>query len=360
MPDFVKVFYLASIALTKGDAAADAATRRISGRYPADMDTTYEPKPLPGFVALRDLDTQRYMPPTATDAEIDEAVGAGDWQRLASMLDKTWQRWDERSYLVYALSTSAVKDDSWLKAWEQSEAGNPGALLVRANRTVRHAWEVRGAKFASQLTGEQIDGFRHYIELAESLMRDAITTAPDDPTPYEGMLRIAMGRSWSHEAMEELWGEYTKRHPHGFEGHLAALQYWCAKWRGSHERARSFAAAAAEGAPAGTFLRVLPLVAAFEEHGLTATKEYRTREMRAAVDACLEEVSSSGDADPHILYQVRHVLAFFLNRAGRHAEAAEQFRIIDGHIKALPWVYFPNTIQEYGWFRRDSVRRQRK
>ncbi|WP_205327950.1 hypothetical protein [Glycomyces sp. YM15] len=359
MPQYIQIRYLAYLTIFKGPEASDAATRLLTGTYPAELKADYEPHPLTGFTALRDLDTQRFMPPSDTELEIDKAASAGDWRTAAALLDQTWRRWDERSHVTYLLSKAAVKNDSWLKEWEESEPDNPGALLVRANRTVRYAWEVRGALRARHLTDKQIHGFRHYIELAEGLMEQAIAAAPEDPTPYRYMLRIARGRGWSHSAMENLWEEFTSRHPHGFDGHLSALQYWCAKWRGSHDKARSFAVAAAENAPKGTFLSVLPLIAAFEQHGLTAHRQYRTRQVKSAVDSCLEELSSFGEVDSHIVRQVRHVLAYFLNRLGRHGEAVEQFRAIDGHIFTLPWSYYPNTVQEYGWFRRDSVRRQR-
>lgn len=44
---------------------------------------------------------------------------------------------------------------------------------------------------------------------------------------------------------------------------------------------------------------------------------------------------------------------------GRHAEAVEQFKAVDGYVKSLPWNYSFSPVQEYGWFRRDSVRRAR-
>ncbi|MFC3495028.1 hypothetical protein [Glycomyces rhizosphaerae] len=359
LPQYLQVRYLAYLAITKGPDAGAAATRKITGLYPAGLTPDYEPEPLAGFKALRDLDTERYAPPSETELEIDKAANAGDWRTAASLLDQTWRRWDERSHVTYLLSRAAAKNDSWLTEWEASEPDDPGALLVRANRTVRYAWDVRGALPAGHLTGKQVHGFRHYIELAEGFMEKAIAAAPEDPTPYRYMIRIARGRGWPHEAMEKLWGEFTSRHPHGFDGHLSALQYWCAKWRGSNDKARSFAAEAAENAPQGTFLSVLPLIAAFEEHGLTAHRQYRTPQVTSAVDSCLEELSSFGEVDSHIVRQVRHVLAYFLNRLGRHGEAAEQFRAVDGYILTLPWSYYPNAVQEYGWYRRDSVRRQR-
>ena len=54
------------------------------------------------------------------------------------------------------------------------------------------------------------------------------------------------------------------RAPHHYEAHFSALQYWCAKWRGSEKLATEFAERAAANAPLGGLLTVLPLIAHFE------------------------------------------------------------------------------------------------
>jgi hypothetical protein len=360
LPDPLKVLWLMAIALFKGQSAADLAVRRIGAAFPADMDHGYEPKPLPGWIPLRDQDADRYMPPTEAELAIERAAATGDWQRIAERFAATWANWDERSRLTWVAAGAAMKDDSWLEAWEAAKPGDPEALLIRAQRTVMYAWELRSAKVARALTKQQIQGFVDNIELAEERMQQAIEAAPDDPTAYECMVLIARGRSWPHERMEALWSEYTARKPHGFDGHQQALQYWCAKWRGSHDLARDFAARAAENAPEDSFLHALPLFAAFEEHGADAVEPYRSAEVQAAVNACLAALADHADtAPPHVVAQVRHVVAFTLNRTGRHAEAVEQFKAVDGYVKSLPWNYSFSPVQEYGWFRRDSVRRAR-
>ncbi|THV31296.1 hypothetical protein [Glycomyces paridis] len=357
MPKPLQLAYLVAVDLCRGDEASSVAVRKFQGYYPPQLPATYEPRPLPGFTPLAELDTERHMPADETELAIEGAAASGDRSALTSLLAATWGDWDRRSRVAHRIANAAVEDESWLQAWEVAEPGSPGVTLVRAERTVLHAWKVRGARRAKYLDEDQIRGFREGIALAEHHMEQAVAAAPEDPTPLQFTMPVAMGRGWSREAFEGLWKEFATRHPHGFHGHLAALQYWCAKWRGSHEQARAFAAAAAANASEGSFLAVLPLIAAFEEHGIEGARAYRTPQVHAAVEACLLEVKTGPDADPDIVFQVRHLLAYFLNRLGRHREAAEQFKAIDGHIGALPWTYCPNPPQEYGWYRRDSVRR---
>ncbi|MFH8387091.1 hypothetical protein ACH4E7_40305 [Kitasatospora sp. NPDC018058] len=49
----------------------------------------------------------------------------------------------------------------------------------------------------------------------------------------------------------------TARDPHHLRAHEGALQYWCAKWHGSHELMHTFVDAALADAPAGSLLTTL-------------------------------------------------------------------------------------------------------
>ncbi|MCF3101188.1 hypothetical protein IPZ58_06285 [Streptomyces roseoverticillatus] len=48
-------------------------------------------------------------------------------------------------------------------------------------------------------------------------------------------------------------------------------------------------------------------------------------------------------SDHPCLPEARHLPAFFLVTQKRHAEALEQFRLIDGCIGSLPWSCFEGT-----------------
>ncbi|THV31295.1 hypothetical protein [Glycomyces paridis] len=357
-----KFFHLGAVAVFRGKDAVNAATRRYQGYYPEPpwLSPGYEPRPLRGFVRLRDTDEERFEAPCPLDAAVEAAVADRDWRALAALFADTLGQWERRSHALVLMAESSLKDQTWLADWERAEPEGFAPLLVRAERTMRFAWQLRGASRARYLTQGQRSGFTEQMAAAEAHMHAAVAADPLDPTGKERMLRVARSRGWPHRRTEALWKGFTALHPHGFEGHLSMLQYKCAKWFGSDDEARAFAAEAASAAPQGSFLNVLPLVAAFEEHYIPSGREYRTPQVEAAVDACLAELAACPDAYPRTVIQVRHVLAYVLNLLGRHREAVEQFRAVDGHVGALPWSYFPNTVQEYGWYRRDSVRRSRR
>ncbi|MFC4333789.1 hypothetical protein [Salininema proteolyticum] len=346
--------------LFKGEEPANDLIRRLGGYYPSDADPGYEAEPLDGYEPLLALDTGRAMPPTERAGAIEEALKADDWRALATLLDATWGKWGDRAELVTTLADATVDDDSPLTRWEEAEPDHPGAKLVRASRTTRYAWKVRSGYVASVLTDEQIEGFRDWILRAEEHAELAVAAAPDDPTAYSSLFPIAMACGYSHDRMRGLWDEYTARDPHGFAGHQAALQYWCRKWRGSHEAAREFAETAAAAAPKGRLLSALPLIAFFEEHGIAEEdKAYRKPEVREMTDRCLEDFAAVDDPESPEAYRVRHILAYFLSKAGRHAEAVEHFKAVDGYIGAFPWNRHPNPKRDYGWYRKTSVKKAR-
>lgn len=73
-----------------------------------------------------------------------------------------------------------------------------------------------------------------------------------------------------------------------------------------------------------------------------------------AIEAAQYAVHHAPENHP-VLPHVRHLLAWFLVRAERHAEALEQFRKVDGHIGALPWTYEPDPVAAYAAYRAMAV-----
>ncbi|WP_103530575.1 hypothetical protein [Streptomyces sp. SM11] len=140
----------------------------------------------------------------------------------------------------------------------------------------------------------------------------------DDPSPYIAEISCALSLGYGHEDFRALWAEVEKRAPHHLAAHAAALQYWCRKWRGSHELAEEFARrAAAKGSP-GQLLSLLPLYAAFEQETTEEEADtdafHKTPELVAAADACLTDLAAAVAADPADpwIVRVRHLLAWTL------------------------------------------------
>ncbi|MGW4025394.1 hypothetical protein ACWEEL_29080, partial [Streptomyces sp. NPDC005009] len=57
---------------------------------------------------------------------------------------------------------------------------------------------------------------------------------------------------------------------------------------------------------------------------------------------------------------VRHLLAYFLTRQGRHEAASPQFRPVDGYVDALPWRYWNDPAAVYCLWRDRAVKGARR
>lgn len=302
--------------------------------------------PEPGLLPKSRQNTDRSGPDPELDALL-ATVAAGQWEPSAELLAATGKDWPRRSAISYELAEAAAKDDAWLKAWQAARPDDPDAALVHARSLVVLAWDIRGGKLAKYTTQEQFEGFRQVLLRSREAIARAAEVAPDDPTPHITAISTGLGLGCSHEDMHALWAEITSRDPLNHEAHTTALQYWCAKWRGSEELATAFARDAAASAPAGSLLTVLPLIAWYEHADPEIGKrDYLTPELTAAVDALLADVAAAPAGHPRIR-QARHLLAYFLLHQKRWAESAEQFRAVDGWIHALPWRYSGNPAHMY-------------
>ncbi|MFE4170874.1 hypothetical protein ACFRR7_02300 [Streptomyces sp. NPDC056909] len=312
-----------------------------------------------GFLPVEQLDDDHCAPPAPELLRALAGVRSGDWRPAAELLAAVGTDWERRSMYAFDLGTVAAKDDGWLLTWEKARPADPDAAIVRARSTVSLAWELRGAARAARTSREQFDGFHRTLTRSRGELARAAELNPQDPTPYLTEIWTALGLGYPDEEMHRLWAEVTARAPHHYEAHFSALQYWCAKWRGSDEQARDFAARAAEGAAPGTLMTAFPLIAFFEAHLDEPAKPstYRGPELTALVDAALADAAAADESHPR-LPELRHLLAYFLVKQRRYEAAVEQFRLVDGYVDALPWRYY-NSKELYAAHREEAVRKSR-
>ncbi|MBW5481970.1 hypothetical protein [Streptomyces bambusae] len=313
-----------------------------------------------GFVAADDLDTEHRAPVPAEETAAVAAVTAGDWAAGAAWIEAAGQDWDERDHRIRTLAEPAAEDDAWLLAWRAARPQDATAAAVHADASVLVAWNVRGSKSAKYTTDEQFRVFHQLLGSAQEAVHEAQRLAgPADPVPYMLEQPIAMALGYSHERYAQLWEQIVTRGPKVVAAHTNALQYWCRKWRGSHEEAESFAAkSAASGAP-GDLLTLLPLTAYFEretyESDLDPDVYYKEPHIVAAADAALADLAAADPADPRAV-RLRHMLAWILYWQDRYEEALEHFRAVDGCIGAVPWSYSGNPRSRYTKARDYTVR----
>ncbi|MEU6865082.1 hypothetical protein ABZ924_17650 [Streptomyces sp. NPDC046876] len=298
---------------------------------------------VPALVPLRLLNSRLAGPDPELEGVV-KAARSGEWEPAADLLTAAGPDADLRTHYAMRLAYTAAHDgDVWLRTWQADRPSDPDAVLVSACTRVEQAWKVRGGRAARFTSQNRFAGFHQELEAAHEEFRHAAAVLPDDPTPLAGLVRVATGLGWSKDDMGLLWARITATSPHHFNAHVAALQYFCRKWRGSRGEAEKFAAQAAEDAPRGSLLSLLPLIAWYE-HQVVDTESggagfFRMPDVMALVDAALEDVSAAG-SHPN-LPNARHLLAYFLVRQGRYRAALEQLRQVDGYCGALPWTYHP-------------------
>ncbi|MEW1684730.1 hypothetical protein [Streptomyces sp. NPDC093594] len=278
--------------------------------------------------------------PDASLQRACEAASRGRWEPAARLFEEAGQDWERRTLYAQRLGdVSAGGHDRWLKAWEEARPGNPDAALVAGCAGVAYAWKLRGGARAHRTSRSQFEDFHRELRASRDDIERASALRPDDPSPLVAEIWRARGLGYSHEEMHALWSRVTALAPHHFEAHSGALRYWTAKWHGSRQLVREFAEKAAAGAPPGSLLAVLPMMAWYENHlDKLSAADFLDREVRALVDAAVADVALA-DPDHPRLPEARHLLGYFLFRQGRYRAAREQFRHVDGFTEALPWRY---------------------
>ncbi|MFH8384744.1 hypothetical protein ACH4E7_28025 [Kitasatospora sp. NPDC018058] len=283
------------------------------------------------------------------------AAKGGDWRPAAAHLAVDGSanvRWIRQR----SLALLAAEDDTWLRAWRAERPQDPTAALLHADALVYLAWNIRTSARANQVTREQFEGFhRVLLEAAEAAEAAAALAPADDPNPWVVQISIAMGLNWSNDRFRQVWSELAERDPYHWAAHARALQYWCAKWHGSHELMHGFIDGAIAAAPAGSLLAPIKLEAYFEQFGQDREKltAWQRPEVGAALDAALADVAAADPDHPRIRY-ARGWLAYALSRAGRPTEALEQYRAL-GRFIPQPFTNFNDPRQSFIDLRIDAV-----
>lgn len=284
------------------------------------------------------------------------AAYAGDHVPARDLLAATrvGAEWERRGAYVPRLAESALHSPGWLDAWLARSPRDPDAVLVKAEHCVRQAWEIRTGARASSVSHDQFQAFFALLDDAVPVLGAAAELNPTDPVPWQVALAHARGSQAPREVFDAYWAEATARAAHHYGCHVAAMQYLCDKWYGSHEEMFDFAETAAGQALPGSLLHALPLLAAVEYEVVADARDgrpaaYRPR-IEAALTRALELSAAYGQGDPEVA-GVRNHLALMLVLAGRHGEALEQFRAVGVHATRYPWAYLGDARGEFLDFR---------
>jgi len=284
-----------------------------------------------GLPATATLDDRPSSGVPPVEAAVVAAAG-GEWLPAAEVLVESYGDWDLRARAVEALASVAANDDGWLVAWQAARPDDGHAAVVDCAARTALAWQLRGRAPAAKTTAKQGEDFHRVLADAESAAKRAVLALPDDPTPRATMVEIARGLRYDHADFDRVWQELVERAPLHRHGHEAALEYWSARWRGSHERMFAFAQQAADRSPS---LSVLVLRAAMDVRS-DEPKVWRRPAVRAALDVLLAWLETDGANSVNARDDLGFAaIALVENKRG--ADAVRMFQRLGDYAGGAPW-----------------------
>jgi hypothetical protein len=281
-----------------------------------------------------------------------EAAQRGEWEPAAEVLAESYGDWDLRARAVMSLADVAAGDDTWLTAWRDARPEERDIAVVDGEALMMLAWQLRGTARAQNTTAEQFGGFHRVLPRAEEVAEQAAKALPDDPTPWFSLVTIGRGLSYDHERFGRVWQGVVDRAPMHRAAHVSALQYWCAKWRGSHERMFAFAEEAIEKSPS---LSGLMVQAAYE---FDDPKVWRQSNVQDAIEVLLAWLAGEGSNSLHVRDDLGWA-AMALVDSGRAAEAFPLFQRLGNYAGGAPWRYWDNSVLVFDQYRAKVVKAMR-
>ncbi|MFF9165797.1 MULTISPECIES: hypothetical protein [unclassified Streptomyces] len=287
--------------------------------------------------------------PAGHDGALREAlldVRAGRWMSMRALLEQPmpWWQWTGRTQVLAA----AAAGTDVVRAWLAEDPAGVAATVMRARVAVERA--LRAGRAGHRRTHEL------WIE-AWDAARTAAGAAPSDPVPWVCLLALARldaAQQWKEhrepppEPMLPVgpWGllaEADRRDPGNREAHHRMLQFLFA--RASSPRlaeATGYAQRAAQIAPRGSALHLLPLYVRVERyrrdggHGAALDLHWVADEaVREAERAYTSWFLQTGAAERSPL-DLNH-LAHALWGALLFPQAARVFEAIGPYLTPAPW-----------------------
>ncbi|GAA5194024.1 hypothetical protein GCM10023322_57400 [Rugosimonospora acidiphila] len=293
----------------------------------------------------------------------DAARVPNNWGPLCGTLTDGVVDGEDRSDRVAVAAATIVRGTRGrvppgLDAWLSTRPGDPSALLLRGAVEVLRAWEVRGARLASQTEGRRLAEFVSVLGHAESLCRAAAQLAPTDPTPWLYLLHMARGQQVGAQETLNRLARLELCSPGHLAGYYQAVYSLSPMWgtpvEVMREQVGKWTAAAAPGSP----LHSLLFVANFEwwrrdrlAHADVFQDEQARDEARRAADLMTMEPCQR-PAD----YLAHNYAAGWFSYTGERKRALAHFRLLGGHCTRFPWDYDKNRPRSLFWGKRLRAR----
>ena len=234
-----------------------------------------------------------------------------------------------------------------LENWGMEASKSATAQLFCGVNYSWRAWEARGGRLASEVSGGQFSVFHTWLLEAEKHLLRSIELDPANPAPYFRMLRVLLGLNGHCPQALNYLKKVQERQADHLLAHMSFLTQTCKKWGGTHEQMFQFARQTSQNAAEGSKLHTVIAQAIIErsvyymmenDHA-GANTFLQSDDTRNELYAAYEKSAGSDKMDESPLNPVVYNwfacnLIYSQLKAGRGALAA-----VGDKLTSRPWVY---------------------
>ncbi|GAA3148305.1 hypothetical protein [Streptomyces echinatus] len=261
--------------------------------------------------------------------------------QMTRLLEQDQGDWDRQAHRLGVLA-DFLSASHLPKSWAAREPRNPTALVL-------HAWAQVEQARTHDHGGDTSDA-------ADSCLR-AAELAPDDPTPWVALLKVARWERWRQPQVFGVWNEVLTRDRWNREAYMTMLAYLTPEEGGSRLQVLDFVDALVARVPANAPCVATELTAqVFQYHAILGRGGYealvaRTHWSQGMAAQALDRVVHTW-SQPGFLRHARtladlNLLAYALMAGDRRAEARAVFEAVGGNVTAWPWQTGGDPLTEY-------------
>ncbi|MEU6669617.1 hypothetical protein [Streptomyces sp. NPDC046727] len=261
--------------------------------------------------------------------------------QMSRLLDQDPGDWDRRTHRISVLA-DFLAASHLPRSWAAREPRNATALVL-------HAWSQVAQARAQDRPGDTSDA-------AESCLR-AAELAPDDPTPWVALLKVARRERWKQPHVFGVWNEVLARDRWNREAYMNMLGYLAPEEAGSRMQVLDFVDALGARMPANAPCVATELTAqVFQYHAILGRGGYealvaRTHWSQGTAAQALDRAAHTW-GQPGFLRHAKsladlNLLAHALMAADRRVEARTAFEAVGGIVTAWPWQSAGDPLTEF-------------
>jgi hypothetical protein len=304
------------------------------------------------FQSLRSLFTGS----TSQAPANDWSFGLIEAQSIKPMLEqKQWQAFEKVAAELAADDLTRLLDglclsDYYVPLLEQYQKSGTSELrrLVAAVHDTFRAWEARSGAYARELSRQQIDGFSHFLGLAQAQLVQPFTTPSLQAQAGARLVRVAMGLG-DPDLARVAYEQCVAIEPTHVLAHIFYFNVLTPKWFGDEDMLEDFADTVA-GPALRNLVQAMYLVelqSIVDDSTAIAKENFKNQNQRL-----INELLAKQPLFDDSLYAVyfNNYLACLSHNLGQVASRNQFLQALNGRVTTYPWAYFglaPQAVRKF-------------